>query len=255
MTTDDAAQIDRWLEAARQGDERATHQLLEYCRPLIRRYLQGRVRREEDCHDLTQEVLIRVAQALPHLTLRASFEHWLMRIAANCLSRFYSRRWHALEIPFSELPDPEWLSEVQQESDEASLINRIAQQQTQQRLLEIMARVCSDAERWFILLQAQGEPMEAIGQMLRMKANTVRSHLMRGRSKVLAYIVQHEPELVGGAEAIEWAMARLQQAGAPRAQLSQQERDALHHPGRNQRALRRACLKLAPYLPLPFTAP
>jgi DNA-binding CsgD family transcriptional regulator len=144
---------------------------------------------------------------------------------------------------------------VQQESDEASLINRIAQQQTQQRLLEIMARVCSDAERWVILLQAQGEPMEAIGQMLRMKANTVRSHLMRGRSKVLAYIVQHEPELVGGAEAIEWAVARLQQAGSPRAQLSQQERDALHHPGRNQRALRRACLKLVPYLPLPFTAP
>jgi hypothetical protein len=178
-----------------------------------------------------------------------------MRIAANCLSRFYSRRWHALEIPFSELPDPEWLSEVQQESDEASLINQIAQQQTQQQLLEIIAKVCSDAERWVILLQAQGEPMEAIGQMLRMKANTVRSHLMRGRSKVLAYIVQHEPELVGGAEAIEWAMARLQQAGAPRAQLSQQEREALHHPGRNQRALRRACLKLAPYLPLPFTAP
>ena len=116
MTTDDAAQIDRWLEAARQGDERATHQLLEYCRPLIRRYLQGRVRREEDCHDLTQEVLIRVARALPHLTLRASFEHWLMRLAANCLSRFYSRRWHALEIPFSDLPDPEWLSEVQQEN-------------------------------------------------------------------------------------------------------------------------------------------
>jgi hypothetical protein len=149
---------------------------------------------------------------------------------------------------------------VQQESDEASLINQIAQlnqiaqQQTQQQLLEIIAKVCSDAERWVILLQAQGEPMEAIGQMLRMKANTVRSHLMRGRSKVLAYIVQHEPELVGGVEAIEWAMARLQQAGAPRAQLSQQERDALHHPGRNQRALRRACLKLVPYLPLPFTA-
>jgi RNA polymerase sigma-70 factor (ECF subfamily) len=255
MTIDDADQIDRWLEAARQGDERATHQLLEYCRPLIWRYLKGRVRQEEDCHDLTQEVLIRVARALPHLVLRAPFEHWLMRVAANCLSRFYSRRWQAVEIPFSDLPDPERLSEVQQEFDEASLINQIAQQQTQHQLLEIIARVCSAAERWVILLQAQGESMEAIAQMLRMKANTVRSHLMRGRSKVLAYIVQHEPELVGGIEAIERAMKRLQREGAPRAQLSRQEVDALRHPGRNQRVLRRACLKLAPYLPLSFTSP
>ncbi len=255
MTTDDAEQIERWLEAARQGDEQATHQLLEYCRPLIWRYLKGRVRREEDRHDLTQEVLIRVARALPHLVLRAPFEHWLMRVAANCLSRFYSQRRHSVEILFSDLPDHEWLSEVQQESDEVSLINQIALQQSQQRLLEIIAKVCSDAERWVILLQVQGEPAEAVAQMLRMKANTVRSHLMRGRSKVLAYIVQHEPELVGGIEAIERAMDRLQHEGKLQAQLSQQECDALRQPGRNQRVLRRACLKLAPYLPLPFTLP
>jgi len=254
MTTNDAAQIDRWLEAARQGDEQAIHQLLEYCRPIIWRYLKGRVRREEDCHDLTQEVLLRVARALPHLRLHAPFDHWLLRIAANCLSRFYSQRKHSVEMLFSDLPDPDWLLEVQHEADEASLINRIAQQQTQQRLLEIMARVCSDAERWVILLQAQGEPTEAIAQMLRMKANTVRSHLMRGRSKVLAYIVQHEPEL-GGAEAIERAIERLQQQGKSQAQLSQQECNALRQPGRNQQVLRRACLKLAPYLPLPFTSP
>ncbi len=255
MTTNIAAQIDHWLEAARQGDERATHQLLEYCRPIIWRYLKGRVRREEDCHDLTQDVLIRVARALPHLKLHAPFEHWLMRIAANCLSRFYSQRKHSVEMLFSDLPDPEWLLEVQHEADEASLINQVAQQQTQQRLLEIMARVCSDAERWVILLQAQGEPTEAIAQMLRMKANTVRNHLMRGRSKVLAYIVQHEPELVGGVEAIERAIERMQREGRAREQLSRQEVDALRQPGRNQRALRRACLKIAPYLPLPFTSP
>jgi RNA polymerase sigma-70 factor (ECF subfamily) len=254
MDACDEAEIDRWLEDARRGDERATDQLLEHYRPFIWRYLRGRVRSEEDCHDLSQEILLRVARALPRLVLHAPFEHWLMRIMANCVKRFYTQQSHSHETTFSDISDSEWLIEQQHESQMDALTRRITQQQTRQRLLTIAVEVCSDRERQVILLLEQGEAIGTIAQQLRMNLNTARSHLMRGRAKVLAHIVQFEPSLVGGTEAIEYAMEQLRQKGTPCEQLTEREHDSLLHPGRNQCVLRRACLKVAPYLWLSGTS-
>lgn len=243
-----AEQISEWIIAAQQGDDQALNRLLEHYRPRVWRYLRARLRSEEDCNDLTQQVLIRVARALPHTVLKAPFEHWLFQIAANSLCTFYRQRSQRLEIPFSDLPDPEWAAKLQQESPEASLIEQVAHQQVQQRLKEIIAQVCSAEERWVILLCEQGEGLEAIARMLHRNRNTVRTHLMRGRAKVLAYIVQHEPKLVGGVEAIECAIEQLRREGGPREQLTAQEVNALRQPGHNQPLLRKACLKIARFL-------
>lgn len=72
-----------------------------------------------------------------------------------------------------------------------------AHQQVQQRLHAILCHVCSVNEQRVILLHAEGERLEAIAQRLHLNRSTTRTHLMRGRAKVLAYIVQHEPALVG----------------------------------------------------------
>lgn len=254
MDACDEAEIDRWLESAREGDERATNQLLEHYRPFIWRYLRERVRSEEDCHDLSQEILLRVARALPSLVLYAPFEHWLMRIMANCVKRFYTQQAHKKETAFTDMPETEWWMEQQCESPSDDLMHRLAQQQMRQQLLAIMLEVCSDKERQVILFLEEGEAIGAIAQQLHMNLNTARSHLMRGRAKVLAHIVQNEPSLVGGTEAIEYAVEQLRQKGAPREQLTEREHDSLLYPGRNQRVLRRACLKVAPYLWLGVTS-
>lgn len=241
-------QVSEWVIAAQQGDSQALDCLLEHYRPRVWRYLRARLHNEEDCHDLTQQVLIRVARTLPHTVLKAPFEHWLMRIAANCLCTFYRQKADIPETLFSDLPDPEWATELQQNQREASLIQQASERQTQQRLREIIAQVCSPNERRVILLQEQGESLEVIARMLHLNPNTARAHLMRGRAKVLAYIVQYESELVGGADGIERAIERLHREGSPREQLTAQELDALRHPGRNQLLLRRACLKIARFL-------
>ncbi|MEN3001797.1 MAG: sigma factor-like helix-turn-helix DNA-binding protein [Armatimonadota bacterium] len=152
------------------------------------------------------------------------------------------------ETLFSELPDPEWAAEVQQSQQEASLVEQVSAQQTRQCLQRIIEQVCSTDERRVILLQEQGERLEAIAQMLRLNPSTVRTHLMRGRAKVLAYIVQHEPALVGGSAAIEHAIERHRRESNWRDQLTVKELDALRHPERNQRLLRKACLKIARFL-------
>jgi len=247
MGAPDPILIEHWLEGVRRGDERAAEALLEYYRPLIQHYLCARIRLEEDCLEMTQEVLLRVARALPRFAPHAPFEHWLMRVLSNSLKRYYTQYARPCEIPLSSLPAPDELPALQTNPC-ANLVRQIALHQTQQRLREIVTLVCSPTEQQVIRLLEANESIGTVARMLQMNENTARSHLMRGRAKVLAHIVQYEPSLVGGTEAIERAVEQLQQRGAPHEQLTPLEHESLRHPRRNQRDLRRACLKVAPYL-------
>lgn len=240
--------LEALAQRARQGEAQAMEALLTECRHYLQRYFRTRVRNTDDCDDLVQEALLRVANALPKTELNAPFDHWLYRIAANCLRTYYSRVYRQRETTFAPLSAPESVQTVQQDSFETSLIARIADEQTQALLTQIVKEVCSDAERRVILLHAQHETLESIAQLLQMNPATVRTHLSRGRAKVLAYLIQHRPELLGGAEAIEAAIRALERDDGTT--LSAAERRALREPKPNQTDLRRAALKLAKYLRL-----
>jgi RNA polymerase sigma-70 factor (ECF subfamily) len=195
-------------EAAR-GDHDALEALLNESRTRLQRYFRSRARTPDDAEDLVQETLLRVANYLPNTQLNAPYEHWLYRIAANCLATYYSRAYRHAETPFTQLENPDGVLDLQQESFEASLLERIADEQTQAQLYAIVQQVCSDAERRVLWLHAQHERLEDIAQMLGMNAATVRSHLMRGRAKVLAYLVQHRRDWLGGDDAVQRAIERL----------------------------------------------
>ncbi|GIV06420.1 MAG: hypothetical protein KatS3mg016_1995 [Fimbriimonadales bacterium] len=233
------------LARVREGDEQAMEAILQACRPYLRRYFRTRTRNSDDCEDLVQETLVRVSRALPTLELNAPFDHWLYRVAANCLISYYNHVHHHRETVFSRFADSASVETLQQDSFEASLLERIADEQMRAMIVRVIKEVCSDAERRVILMHAQHETLESIAQMLRMKPATVRSHLMRGRSKVLAHLIQHHPEWLGGAEAIQRAIEQLCKDGDP---LSRAELQALQTPKPNQADLRSAALKLAKYL-------
>ncbi|GBC94184.1 RNA polymerase sigma factor CarQ [bacterium HR15] len=245
------AEVDFILQAAREGKESAIEQLLKQYRPLLWRYIRKRAKTEQDCEDILQETLLRITRALPRLPVETPFEPWIVHIAANCLRTFYQRVANT-EIPLSTYESATELEItppfLQQESPESSLIERVGTEQMAQQLRTLIERVCSEMEQRVILLYAQDETLEAIAQMLHLNPNTVRTHLLRGRAKVLAYIVQHQPALVGGMERIWEAVHQLETHGKPSEQLTPAERHALTHPWRNQLLLRRACLKIARFI-------
>ncbi len=240
----------RLLQRVREGDAEALDQLLQHYHPTLARYLRSRARSEQDAEDILQEALLRASRALPQIELRMPVDHWLFRIASNCLRTYYARTYPSAEVTFSQLENPETVSNLQQESPEPSLLERIADEQTEVHLTTIVRAVCSPPERQVLTLVMQDESLEMIARMLHMNPNTVRTHLMRARSKVLAHIVQHFPDMVGGKEAIQKAVAQLQETAPPKERLTEQEIRAIQNPGRNQETLRRACLKLAKYLKL-----
>ncbi len=249
MQDEDLVQyLERHLQAIRDGDSEALDRVIQHYRPALWRYLRSRARSEQDAEDILQETLLRASRALPHTELTMPLDHWLFRIASNCLLTYYERTYPRAEIAFSQMENPETIMNLQQDSFEQSLIEQIADEQTEAQLMAIVYQVCSSPERQVLVLMMQDERMETIARMLHMNLNTVRSHLMRARAKVLAHIVQHHPEIVGGKEAILQAVEYVQAHAPPKERLSKQEIDALQHPGRNQMVLRKACLKLARYL-------
>lgn len=232
---------------AQRGDENALDALLSHIRPLIERYLYKRVRSRVDCEDLTQEVLLRIARALPNTQLEAPFEHWAIRIAANSLRTYYQRVLPRQALSLEALEG--YANTLQQDDLEKSLIERIAHTQMEEHLETIVRQVCSDAERYVLLLHAQGETAQTVAQMLGMNANTVRSHLMRARAKVLAHIIQYYPQMLGGRARIEEVIDYAQREAPPAERLTEAEIRALREmPPRNQSLLRQACLKIARFL-------
>jgi len=74
------------VDAARTGDERAVAELYNAYFPRVYRYMLARTGNVGDAEDLTEEVFIRVLDALGRFEWReAPFSAWLFRIAHNAI--------------------------------------------------------------------------------------------------------------------------------------------------------------------------
>ena len=243
----DSSSADRLLDAARAGDSTAVAKLFAANRPLIESYLRKRTRSLDDRDDLVQNVLLRAARNLSSFRSDCPFSQWLLRIAANELKNYYERTlgrrtestdefdWES----FGAAQHSDELSGPYQEADE-----RIAASQ----LVGIAREVCNESEFAVLMMFYQDESLEEIGRMLDMKGATVRSHFLRARSKLLAYLVTSRPDFVGGIEAIRTAEVKALEAQ----ELNPREAEAFAKRDSKSEMFRAACLKVARHLPAPL---
>ena len=95
------------IELARSGDQGALGALYDAHYGRVYSYIRYKVAHQEDAEDLTQEVFIRMLDALDRYQHRgAPFRSWLMQIAANLVRDHYRRKGTtvaALSVDVSEL--------------------------------------------------------------------------------------------------------------------------------------------------------
>lgn len=90
---DDSVSDDADLARAAPTEPAAFETLYRRYRDRVYRYLRARTATEEDAVDLTQQVFLRVLDALPHYqAARGLFAAWLFRIARNAATDFQRRR-------------------------------------------------------------------------------------------------------------------------------------------------------------------
>ena len=95
MTVDDEA-IERFVEAAKDGDPEAFGALFDHFYAPVYRYVAARVGRPSDAEDLAQLVFVKALEALPRYELRGvPFGGWLFRLARNVvIDHVRTRREH-----------------------------------------------------------------------------------------------------------------------------------------------------------------
>jgi DNA-directed RNA polymerase specialized sigma24 family protein len=215
----------------------------EELRPRILGFFRQRVRRVEDAEDLTQQTLI-VAERQRWLRFAGAYppEQYVFGIAHKCWLKFSARdqvqsgREIFLELPLESAP------EVQQSDALVGFPSGAEEKQVLDadyvaQLLEHLRVCCSPREIHVLILHYRGKEFTEIAEVLNIASDaTARSDFRRGRMKLLAYLVEYYPEMLGGENIIEKAW----QSTKPT--LEEQEIWARRKPVGTFRAL---CLRMA----------
>jgi len=162
------------LRKAQRGDERAFAAILRAYETPIFNYVYRIVGDRALAEDLTQEVFVRVFQALPRFSLRCKFTTWLFQVTKNRVLdelRARERRPQAVvsieDAPRLELVDPP-----------------VEQQETMDAVWRAVRDLNPDLKMALLLRDVTGLPYNEIADSLEITLATVKWRIFRAREEV-----------------------------------------------------------------------
>jgi RNA polymerase sigma-70 factor (ECF subfamily) len=174
------------LQRAKEGDRKAFEEIYQLYHRRIYNAVYGMLGDADDAQDVTQDVFIRLHDALPTLRADEAFSTYLYRIALNlCRDRARRKkrvRFQSMDTPRSgddgdmepmEFPDAGKLPEEQLTGDEL-----------QRRVREAVETLSDDHKAVIVMHHFQGMEVNDIANILDVPSGTVKSRLARGREQL-----------------------------------------------------------------------
>jgi RNA polymerase sigma-70 factor, ECF subfamily len=162
------------LRRAQRGDERAFAQILRTYETTIFNYVYRIVGDRALAEDLTQEVFVRVFQALPRFSLRCKFTTWLFQVTKNRVLdelRARERRPQSVvaieEAPRLEIVDPP--------------VERL---ETIEAVWRAVRELNPDLKMALLLRDVAGMPYNEIADSLEITLATVKWRIFKAREEV-----------------------------------------------------------------------
>jgi len=162
------------LRRAQRGDERAFAQILRLYETPIFNYVYRIVGDRALSEDLTQEVFVRVFQALPRFSLRCKFTTWLFQVTKNRVLdelRARERRPQTVlaieDAPRLELVDPP-----------------VERQETIDAVWRAVRELNPDLKMALLLRDVAGLPYNEIADSLEITLATVKWRIFKAREEV-----------------------------------------------------------------------
>ncbi len=111
MTTTTAAtnplEVEQWLRLAKQSDEAAARELIDYLRPRVERIIGARVGNCFSKEDICQEVFRKVFSRLDQYRGQVPLLNWVSRITVNtCITAARSKQTRSLVMGMADLNEP-----------------------------------------------------------------------------------------------------------------------------------------------------
>ncbi|MGC8874556.1 MAG: RNA polymerase sigma factor, partial [Chloroflexia bacterium] len=164
------------LERCREHDPEAFACLVREQQDYVYTLALRMLRDPEEAADLTQEIFLRVWQALPSFRGESRFTTWLYRIATNaCLNRLRELRLELGTVSLEEVP-----AEVLP-SSEADPDREAWERERNALLWGAVERLRTGYRLVVTLFYQHGLPVAEIARVLGIPAGTVRTYLHRAR--------------------------------------------------------------------------
>lgn len=174
------------LHRAKEGDRNAFEEIYQLYHRRIYNAVYGMLSDADDAQDVTQDVFIRLHDALPTLRADEAFSTYLYRIALNlCRDRARRKkrvRFQSIDTPRAgdegsvepmDFPDAGKLPEETLSTDEL-----------QTRVREAVQTLSEDHKAVIVMHHFQGMEVNTIAEILGVPSGTVKSRLARGRDQL-----------------------------------------------------------------------
>ena len=176
------------LLGARGGQAASLEALIQWCYPRVRRWALVYSGDQDEAEDVTQEVVMRLADRLEAFEGRSKFSTWLYRVTVNTASDRSRRQRHR-----RALLDLQPIAEPVNEEDRT--ITAIHHQHLTQLVRALLTELPLQQRTVFDLADLQGIPQADVAEMLELEPVTVRAHLVRARRAMRQHMLERLPEL------------------------------------------------------------
>lgn len=180
------AQFLQTLQRAKEGDLKAFEEIFQLYHRRIYNAVYGMLGDPDDAQDVTQDVFMRLHDALPTLRADEAFSTYLYRIALN-LCRDRARRKKRVRFQSMDTPrtDESGESEPMEFPDLAKLPEEtITNEELQKRVREAVQTLSEDHKAVIMMHHFQGMEVNDIARILHVPTGTVKSRLARGRDQL-----------------------------------------------------------------------
>lgn len=174
------------LQRAKEGDRKAFEEIYQLYHRRIYNAVYGMLSDPDDAQDVTQDVFIRLHDALPTLRADEAFSTYLYRIALN-LCRDRARRKKRVRFQSMDTPrsDSEGDMEPMEFPDTAKLPEEtLTNDELQMRVREAVQTLSVDHKAVIVMHHFQGMEVNDIANILKVPTGTVKSRLARGRDQL-----------------------------------------------------------------------
>jgi RNA polymerase sigma-70 factor (ECF subfamily) len=174
------------LQRAKEGDVKAFEEIFQLYHRRIYNAVYGMLGDPDDAQDVTQDVFVRLHDALPTLRADEAFSTYLYRIALN-LCRDRARR--KKRVRFQSMDTPRTDDEGESEPMEFADQNRLPEEtltndELQKRVREAVQTLSPDHKAVIVMHHFQGMEVNDIAKILQVPTGTVKSRLARGRDQL-----------------------------------------------------------------------
>jgi RNA polymerase sigma-70 factor (ECF subfamily) len=177
------------LQRAKEGDKKAFEEIYQMYHRRIYNAVYGMLSDHDDAQDVTQDVFMRLHDALPTLRADEAFSTYLYRIALN-LCRDRARR--KKRVRFQSMDTPRQTEEGDNEPMEFPDLGQtgrlpeetLTTEELQRRVREAVQTLSQDHKAVIVMHHFQGMEVNDIARILNVPTGTVKSRLARGRDQL-----------------------------------------------------------------------